>query len=99
MISSSSGSASSKAKNLRERLNQKDILVAPGVFDALTAVIASDAGFEALYLSGAAVAYTRLGGPDIGLTSANEMAETMSLIADRVNTPVIMDADAGFGNA
>jgi len=86
-------------KTLRERLQQNDILVAPGVFDALTAVIAKDAGFEALYLSGAAVAYTRLGGPDIGLTSANEMAETMSLIADRVSIPVIMDADAGFGNA
>lgn len=85
--------------SLRERLKRKDILVAPGVFDALTATIAVDAGFEALYLSGAAVAYTRLGGPDIGLTSANEMADTMSLIADRVDAPVIMDADAGFGNA
>ncbi len=85
--------------SLSKRLTQKEILVAPGVFDALTAVIATDAGFEALYLSGAAVAYTRLGGPDIGLTSANEMADTMSLIADRVDTPVIMDADAGFGNA
>lgn len=85
--------------NLRERLIANEILVAPGIFDALTAVIATDAGFEALYLSGAAVAYTRLGGPDIGLTSANEMADTMSLIADRVKAPVIMDADAGFGNA
>ncbi len=85
--------------NLATRLKQKEILIAPGVFDALTASIATDAGFEALYLSGAAVAYTRLGGPDIGLTSANEMADTMALIADRVSTPVIMDADAGFGNA
>ncbi len=90
---------SSNVGSLRERLQQKKILVAPGVFDALTAVIATDAGFEALYLSGAAVAYTRLGGPDIGLTSVSEMADTMSLIADRVATPVIMDADAGFGNA
>ena len=85
--------------SLRTRLTQGEILVAPGVYDALTAVIATDAGFEALYLSGAAVAYTRLGGPDIGLTSANEMAETMSLIANRVDTPIVMDADAGFGNA
>ncbi len=84
---------------LAERLQQKNILVAPGVYDALTASIATDAGFESLYLSGAAVAYTKLGGPDIGLTSANEMAESMSLIANRVETPVIMDADAGFGNA
>ena len=85
--------------SLRDRLAQNDILIAPGVFDALSAVIATDAGFEALYLSGAAVAYTRLGQPDIGLTSVNEMADTMSLIADRVSTPVIMDADTGFGNA
>lgn len=85
--------------SLRDRLKQTDILVAPGVYDALTSVIAKDAGFEALYLSGAAVAYTRLGRPDIGLASANEMADTMALIADRVDLPVIMDADAGFGNA
>ena len=99
MKGDNSGAANPNSSSLRDRLQQKNILVAPGVFDALTAVIATDAGFKALYLSGAAVAYTRLGGPDIGLTSANEMADTMSLIADRVNTPVIMDADAGFGNA
>ncbi len=56
-------------------------------------------GFEALYLSGAAVAYTRLGRPDIGLTSVSEMADTMTLIRDRVDLPVIIDADTGFGNA
>jgi len=61
--------------------------------------LAESAGFEALYLSGAAVAYSRLGRPDIGLTSATEMAETMALIRDRVDLPVIMDADTGFGNA
>lgn len=99
MTSDTTGGTNSNSNSLRTRLKNNNILVAPGVFDALTAVIATDAGFEALYLSGAAVAYTRLGGPDIGLTSANEMADTMSLIADRVNTPVIMDADAGFGNA
>ena len=89
----------STALQLRERLAQNDILIAPGVFDALTASIASSAGFEALYLSGAAVAYTRLGRPDIGLTSVSEMADTMALITDRVALPVIIDADTGFGNA
>ncbi len=84
---------------LRERLSDPKILVAPGVYDGLTAALATDAGFEALYLSGAAVAYTRLGRPDIGLTTASEMAETMALIADRTDRPVIMDADTGFGNA
>lgn len=85
--------------SLKARLAQKDILVAPGIYDGLTAKLAADAGFEALYLSGAAVAYTRLGRPDIGLTSASEMADTMALIADRVDLPVIIDADNGFGNA
>lgn len=85
--------------SLRTRLAAGDIVLAPGVYDGLTALIAQDAGFEALYLSGAAVAYTRLGRPDIGLTSVTEMAETMTLIADRTELPVIIDADTGFGNA
>ncbi|GGB43404.1 isocitrate lyase family enzyme [Roseibium aquae] len=84
---------------LKERLQKDEILTAPGVYDGLTAAIAQDAGFEALYLSGAAVAYTRLGRPDIGLTSVTEMADTMALIRDRVDLPVIIDADTGFGNA
>jgi len=85
--------------SLKARLSSHEILVAPGVYDALTATLAAQAGFEALYLSGAAVAYTRLGRPDIGLTSVNEMADTMALIRDRVDLPVIIDADTGFGNA
>ncbi|MFT6932264.1 MAG: 2-methylisocitrate lyase-like PEP mutase family enzyme [Paracoccaceae bacterium] len=85
--------------SLRTRLTSKKILTAPGVYDGLTASLAAEAGFEALYLSGAAVAYTRLGRPDIGLTTLSEMADTMALIRDRVDLPVIIDADTGFGNA
>ncbi len=85
--------------SLKQRLQQQEILVAPGIYDALTATLAEPAGFEALYLSGAAVAYTRLGRPDIGLTSVSEMTDTLALIADRVSVPVIIDADTGFGNA
>ncbi len=85
--------------SLKTRLQSKDILLAPGIYDGLTASLAADAGFEALYLSGAAVSYTRLGRPDIGLSTASEMADTMALIADRTPLPVIMDADTGFGNA
>lgn len=84
---------------LKSRLADPRILLAPGIYDGLTALLAQDAGFEALYLSGAAVAYTKLGRPDIGLSSVSEMAETMTLIADRVDVPVIIDADTGFGNA
>ncbi|WP_050931701.1 isocitrate lyase/PEP mutase family protein [Aestuariivita boseongensis] len=85
--------------SLKARLSQDRILAAPGVYDGLTAALAEQAGFEALYLSGAAVAYTRLGRPDIGLSTSSEMAETMALIRDRVDVPVIIDADTGFGNA
>lgn len=85
--------------SLKSRLAADGVVVAPGVYDGLTALLARDAGFEALYLSGAAVAYTRLGRPDIGLTSVSEMADTMALIRDRVALPVIIDADTGFGNA
>ena len=84
---------------LRDRIAQDEILVAPGVYDGLSAALATQAGFEALYLSGAAVAYTRLGRPDIGLSTSSEMADTMALVADRTDLPVIIDADTGFGNA
>ena len=83
---------------LAQRL-QGGVTVAPGVYDALTASLAAAAGFGALYLSGAAVAYTRLGRPDIGLVSMTEVADTISLIRDRVGTPLIVDADNGWGNA
>lgn len=84
---------------LREQLRTGRPVVAPGVFDALTASVATGAGFRALYLSGAAIAYTRLGRPDIGLVSMNEVAETIALVRDRVDTPLIVDADNGYGNA
>jgi 2-methylisocitrate lyase-like PEP mutase family enzyme len=85
--------------NLRERLSQPRVLLAPGVYDALTALIAEQAGFEALYLSGGAVAYTQLGRSDVGLTTAKEAVDVLARITDRVSTPVIVDADTGFGNA
>lgn len=84
---------------LRDRLKQKDIVVAPGVFDALSALLAERAGFEALYLSGASIAYTRHGGPDIGLVTMTEVADTLGSIRERVRLPIIVDADTGFGNA
>ncbi len=85
--------------SLRARLARRPIAVVPGVYDALTALIAADAGFSALYVSGAAIAYTRLGRPDLGLVSMTEVADTLRLIRDRVQTPLIVDADTGYGNA
>ncbi len=84
---------------LATRLQQPKALLAPGVYDAFTALVAEQAGFEALYLSGASIAYTRLGRSDVGLTTASEVAETLARITERVQLPVIVDADTGFGNA
>jgi 2-methylisocitrate lyase-like PEP mutase family enzyme len=84
---------------LRTRLAEPRALLAPGVYDALSALVAEQAGFEALYLSGASIAYTRLGGPDIGLTTFSEVTDTLAHITERVRVPVIVDADTGFGNA
>ena len=84
---------------LKQRLAEPRVLLAPGVYDALSALIAERAGFEALYLSGASIAYTRLGRSDVGLTTYSEVADTLARIAERVATPLIVDADTGFGNA
>lgn len=84
---------------LKQRLATPRPLLAPGVYDALTALVAEQAGFEALYLSGASIAYTRLGRSDVGLTTYTEVQDTLARITERVNTPVIVDADTGFGNA
>lgn len=74
-------------------------IIAPGVYDALTASVAAASGFEALYLSGGGIAYTRLGRPDIGLVSMNEVVDVIALVRDRVDLPLIVDADNGYGNA
>ena len=85
--------------SLRTRLAEDRILVAPGVYDALTALVAQQSGAEAAYLSGASIAYTRFGRPDIGLVTMSEVAEVISTIRDRVDLPLIVDADTGYGNA
>jgi len=85
--------------SLKSRLAQQEIIVAPGVFNAWSALLAERAGFEAVYLSGASIAYTRLGRPDIGLVSHTEVADTLACIRERILLPIIVDADTGFGNA
>ena len=87
------------SETLRRRLARKPIVVAPGVYDALTAHLAERAGFSTLYVSGAAIAYTRLGRPDIGLVAMSEVADTISMISDRVRADLVVDADTGYGNA
>jgi 2-methylisocitrate lyase-like PEP mutase family enzyme len=87
------------AEALQSRLVHRPIIVAPGVYDPFTALVATRAGFLTLYVSGAAIAYTRLGRPDIGLVSMTEVVQTVALIRDRVTAHLIVDADTGYGNA
>jgi 2-methylisocitrate lyase-like PEP mutase family enzyme len=85
--------------SLKQRLGRAEILLAPGVYDALTGLIAEQSGAEAVYLSGASIAYTRFGRPDIGLVSMSEVADTVAALRDRIALPIVVDADNGFGNA
>ena len=86
------------ARRLRDRLRSTGLLVAPGVFDGLSARIAAAEGFEALYASGGAIARSA-GVPDLGLLSLTEVLARVREIVDATNLPVIADADAGYGNA
>lgn len=89
----------SGSTELRERLSRKEILVAPGVHDALAARIAERAGFEAVYFTGAGFSYTHLGTPDLGLVSLSETVWRIGAIAEATTLPVIADGDTGYGNA
>ena len=84
---------------LRDMMGADDIVLAPGIYDALSGLIATQMGARAVYLSGASLAYTRFGRSDIGLVSVSEVHDTLAAITDRISTPVIVDADNGFGNA
>jgi 2,3-dimethylmalate lyase len=85
------------AKQLREKLNQTPMVVAPFVYDALQAKIAERVGFEAVYMTGFGTAAAR-GFPDLGLLTMSEMVENVRTIARSVQIPVICDADTGYGN-
>jgi len=88
----------SHAQRLRELLAGQPF-IAPGCYDAFTALLIEQAGFGCAYVSGASIAFTKLGRPDIGLTTLTEVAETVGNIRDRVGLPLIVDGDNGFGNA
>jgi len=75
------------------------VTVLPGAPNALTARLIEDAGFDALYVTGAGIANTFLGVPDIGLLTATELCSHVAAIREAVSLPMIVDADTGFGNA
>ena len=76
-----------------------ETLLAPGIYDALSGLIAEQSGARAVYLSGASIAYTRFGRSDLGLVSVSEVHDTLAAVTDRIKIPIIVDADTGFGNA
>jgi 2-methylisocitrate lyase-like PEP mutase family enzyme len=87
------------AAELRKRLDQSGLLIAPGCFDALTARLVEAAGHEAVFCGGFSVAAALLGLPDVGLLSYGEMLDQVRSTASATSLPVIADADTGYGNA
>lgn len=88
--------ASAKRGALRERLSAGDLLRFPGAFNPLSAALIQDKGFEGVYVSGAVVA-ADLGLPDIGLTTATEVAARSAQVSRLTDLPTLVDADTGFG--
>ncbi len=86
-------------KELKELLEKKEILVAPGAHDVLTAKVIEQVGFKAVYMTGYGQAASSLGKPDVGLLTMTEMLDRASKFVSAVKIPVIADADTGFGNA
>ena len=85
--------------SLLDLLQGPEIVLVPGIYDAFGALMVERAGFSAAYLSGASIAYTRFGRPDLGLLGMDEVAAVISAIGERVQVPLIVDADTGYGNA
>jgi methylisocitrate lyase len=86
-------------RTLKERLeNKKEIIVLPGVFDALSARIAQQVGFSAMFQTGYGSAAALLGMPDFGLLNAGETLDNAKRIISAVDVPVLVDADTGYGN-
>jgi methylisocitrate lyase len=88
-----------KAQLIRESLAQHGQLIMPGVYDALSAKIAARAGFEVIFITGYSLSATILGEPDFGLLTQTEVVSAAQRICSVVDTPVIVDADTGYGNA
>jgi 2-methylisocitrate lyase-like PEP mutase family enzyme len=95
----SSQASKPKADKLKKLLDQKDIIVMPGCYDALTAKLIEKEELNAGFMSGFAVSSTKLGMPDTGLISFSEMAEQVRNICNVTSIPIIFDGDTGYGNA
>ncbi len=88
-----------RGEALRASLTGPDLVVAPGVFDLISARMADSLGFDALYMTGYGVAASLLGMPDAGYATYSDMVGRVAQVAERTSTPLIADADTGFGGA
>ncbi len=88
-----------QSQKLKSILEQPEILVAPGCYDAISARLIERAGFKATFMGGFAVSASRIGMPDAGLISYTEMRDQGQNICDAVSIPVLGDGDTGYGNA
>jgi len=88
-----------QAARLRNLLAGHDVIVAPGAFDALSAKLVQQAGFDVAYMTGFGVSAARAGLPDLGLLTATEFAEQVAQMTRNLGIPLIADADHGFGNS
>jgi 2-methylisocitrate lyase-like PEP mutase family enzyme len=86
-------------RTLKQRIARRDAMLVPGCANALTARIAEDLGYEAVYVTGAGVTNMYLGLPDLSFVSLTQLADHVAAIRDAVQLPIIVDADTGFGNA
>ena len=89
----------SHALQLRQLLATNKTIIAPGMYDGLTGLLVEKAGFNCGYIGGASISYSKLGRSDVGLTTSTEVADTISKIRERIDIPIVVDADTGFGNA
>jgi 2-methylisocitrate lyase-like PEP mutase family enzyme len=87
------------SRRFKDRISRRDAMILPGVPNALTARIAEDLGFEAVYVTGAGVTNTFLGMPDLSFVDLSLLADHVRAIRDAVQVPIVVDADTGFGNA
>jgi 2-methylisocitrate lyase-like PEP mutase family enzyme len=92
-------STAARRAAFRAKVNERRGLLVPGAFNAMSARIIQDAGFEALYLTGAGVTNMSFGMPDLGFIGLSDIAEHTARVRDAVDLPLIVDADTGFGNA
>lgn len=88
---------STRSARLRELLSRKEILMAPGAHDALTARIAEMCDFEAIYMTGAGTVNAQLGMPDHSIITLTEMVQSAARIARATSLPIVSDADTGYG--